>query len=306
MTKKEIEKLAKELYDEVLAAYLKNPELSFNDILNKYLAEFNEEVQAGVLSTISEYTQSAIAMGASSMALQPLANLHLSPRLYNNAGKTAKAAKKVLDQHLATKSAIDEIREALYDGYGYGEVIDVKPKLPKYLQGMLTEEKLAKLKTKPLKAAYLNIMDAKNDKQMAKALKVALEEKARYYALRVAMTEEMKAYNIANAAKLKAEGVEYVKWTLSGSHRQNCVCDLYATMNVGFGFGIFPLNEAPMPVASTHPFCRCVLVSAKPERMRYSKDPIQSALDKFPVDDRVPIERGYRNGWGYQPVSDFI
>lgn len=85
------------------------------------------------------------------------------------------------------------------------------------------------------------------------AIDVAVQEKARYFAERIARTEKARAY---------MDGVMYhyahdpdcvaFKWKLSSRHPCDDICDLYAYRLVGMGEGIFQNNcwhhagKAPM------------------------------------------------------------
>ncbi len=302
MTKSEIDKLSKELYDAVVKEYLANPGASFQAILQKHLKQYNAEIakgiQDGVVALMNEVTGVAVAV-----EYLPATSVQLSKSLYNGAEYVAKQAQKAINEHLATKGTIDELRKKLYEGYGLRpideEILDIKPKLPKYLQKDLTEAQLAKLKTKDLKAAYLGVMDAKNDKELAKALNVAIEEKARYYALRIAQTEEAKAYNIANTFKMYEDGVKYVKWTRSGRQSIACVCDYYERRDVGYGPGVSKLEDAVMPVYSTHPHCLCVLRPYKPRREYNTPKPMSQK-------QKDQMEYAMRHGWEPVTVDDIF
>jgi hypothetical protein len=250
---------------------------------------------------INEATKASIGAGAVSSgavaAYIPLKDIELSSRLYNNSEYVSKQASKVINKHIETKGTIEELRKKLYEGYELNEeeILDIKHKLPKYLQKGLTEKKLAGLKTKELKAAYLAVLDAKNDKQLKKALKNALYEKARYYARRLAITEEQRAYILKEAAAALEKGVKYVRWTLSPAHKITCICDYYASVNTGHGDGVYPINDAPIPIYSSHPFCMCTLVEVEdPRRWRKADKPFESALEKFSKKDQKKIVSGIK------------
>ena len=283
MTKQEIEKLSKELAKAVLAEWAKNPDLSYNEILEQFLVPYNDKIRDGILEEINNQAKSAVALGGAAAALPfQKIELELSPRLYNNAQNTAKAAQDLINQYNSTKSTLGELSTALYDGYDYGEVLDIKRDLPGFLQQQITQAKVDRLKTKALKAAYMDVLNAKNDKAYAKAIEVLMEEKSRYYGLRIAVTEQQKAFNLAQVAELLKDKVKYVKVTLSLAHKIPCVCDEYANRNTGFGAGVYPLMSAPMP--PYHPFCKCVLVpvKAKWRPVKYQEPIIQNRW-KTPV-----------------------
>ena len=274
-----IDKEAAKLYKEVLAAYYENPGISAGEILDTYLVKYNDAIAAELQSII--YGMMGASM-TSSLAAIPLTTVALSNALYTNARETSIAATNVINDHIATSSTIGELREALYDGYGYEELLPIKAELPNYLSKTLTESKLNRLKTVPLKSAYLKVLEAKNDRDLQKAMQIAVYEKARYYASRIAITEEARAFTLSNADRALKAGVKYVKWTLSSLHKTTCVCELYANQDIGYGKGIYPILEAPAPVYSTHPFCKCVLRDYhRTPTYKEVKDPSRKALEKL-------------------------
>ncbi len=248
-----------ELYKKAMDAFFANPnKTTFKEELKKLLKEYNDEVAKAIYDAVLGVA--AAAMASDAIDYVPATLGQLSDMLYNNADSLMGAVESVLNDHFKTKSTLDKIREALYDGYGYGELLDIKPKdLPKYLG--FDRAKAEALKTEHLRIAYLNVMDAKNDDELRKAMRVALEERARYYAMRIARTEEARAFNMSNLAKQLEDGVKYVKWTMSSLHKTACVCEYYASQDVGYGAGVYKLASAPMPVYSSHPNCRCSLRS---------------------------------------------
>jgi len=248
---------AQKLYKEVLQAYKDNPHLTMGEILNKYLKDFNDDVAKELNATIIDMMGN---LGDKFVATAiPYTLTELSSALYKNAKSTAKVTYEVLKTHIATQSTINEIREALYDGYGYEELLPVKKTLPRYLSTALAEEKVKRLTTKPLKSAYMAVLDAKNDKQLDKAMRVALYERSRYYATRIAKTEEAKEFTLSNAVRHIEKDVKLVRWTLSSLHRTTCICEFYANQDIGYGRGIYRLMDAPAPVYSSHPNCLCSL-----------------------------------------------
>ena len=94
------------------------------------------------------------------------------------------------------------------------------------------QRNIDKLSTQGLKAAYNGIIDTiskGNEEMVDKAIYVATQEKARYFAERIARTEKARAY---------MDGVMYhyahdpdcvaFKWKLSSRHPCDDICDLYA------------------------------------------------------------------------------
>ena len=193
MTKKAISELATKLYEDILAAYNANPDITFGEILNDYMSKYSDDVAAQLNVELSAIMNATV--GGVSSVVKPLTSVALSSTLYKNSEYVAKQVMIVINEQLLLKSTIDAMRQAIYDGYGYGgikEILDAA-KLPAYLTKGLTEAQIKKLSTKSLAAGYFNVLDAKTEKAFEKALKVAAEEKARYMALRIAVTEEAKA-----------------------------------------------------------------------------------------------------------------
>ena len=249
---------ARKLRDKVIAEYKSNPDLTMSQILNDFLKDYNDDIAKEINAAITTLMSAGI-VDKFKPGVLPYTLAKLSKALYNNAENTAKVTYQVLQDHIKTQSTINEIREALYDGYGYDELLPIKKSLPKYLSQPLSEEKIKRLKTKSLQNAYINILNSKNDRQLEKAMKVGLEERARYYAERIAKTEEAKAFTLHNAERQLEKGVEYVRWTMSSLHRTTCVCEYYANQDVGYGRGVYKMLDAPAPVYSTHPNCMCSL-----------------------------------------------
>ena len=126
-------------------------------------------------------------------------SLELSSRLYKNSSRVAKESLEILHGGIKSKRTIQEISKRLYDGYDFNdkEVLDIKKKLPLFIRDELKKDGVSaefkkyvdNLKTKPYKIALKGIIDkleGKSKKGLERALKVALEEKSRYYANRIA------------------------------------------------------------------------------------------------------------------------
>ncbi len=272
-------------------------------MLRKYLDKYNEEVQELILDDIEKYmgelTSSSLTTSAA-VNYSVVKPIELSARLYSNSKYVAQQTAKVINTHLKTKGTVEELRKLLYEGYEINdtEILQLKTKLPKYLLGDLTEAKLSKLKTKSLKAAYLDVLDAKNDKALEKALKNALYEKSRYYARRLSITEEAKAFNINNISKMLDSDVELVRWTRSGRQSIACICDYYENKDVGYGPGVYKIMEAPVPVFSTHPNCLCVL--------RDVGRPYNKQRKKTSDKDQRAIDYAKDHGWDEVKVRDLV
>jgi len=253
MTEKEIKVLATKLYEDILKAYNANPNITYTEILNEYMLKYSDEVAKQLNVELANITNATV--GGLSSTVKPLGGVALSSVLYKNSEYVAKQVMKVINEHLLLKSTVDEIRKSIYDGFGYGGIEEIlkAAKLPKYLTEKLTEAQIKKLKTKSLAAGYFEVLDAKTDRALKKALEVAAQEKARWFAYRIVDVEEQKAFNLMIAQEHLDDGVQYVKVTLSASHKTTCICDYIASVNVGYGRGVTKLRDAKIP--PYHPFC---------------------------------------------------
>lgn len=105
------------------------------------------------------------------------------------------------------------------------------------------------------------MLAAEREKALQKALWVAVQEKTRYYAERIARTESARAYYEGQLKKAKDNpDIFGFKWRLSSAHvhsKTDCDCDEYSKMDLGFGAGIFPKDNVPFLPA--HPNCMCHL-----------------------------------------------
>ena len=181
-------------------------------------------------------------------------------------------------------SVIDMARK-LYDGYNSGKAVIKPADLPEYLKKLVRQARLAvqgdaselsklgvlqaaqklknpdRLTTKALKRAYKDLVEAcakLDSAAIDKALWVAVQEKSRYYAERIARTESARAWYESYLAECESEGdVVGHRYTLSPAHKTKPydICDVYANADFGYGKGIFPHGKQPdIPV---HPHCMC-------------------------------------------------
>jgi len=258
------------------------------------LQQYNEEVQRRIeeeIFAILDEVPPDILVGPA-----------LSERLYHHAREVAAITGKLLTEHIRSQETIRELAMKLYEGYGFRdrEVLQVKKELPKYLQRELENpravqrlmKQVNKLKTLPLRAAYTQLVEAieKMEKQaLERAIEVALEERARYYALRIAQTEIFRASNWERAKEyLEDEQITLVKFEMSTYHPKVDICDFYARLDVGYGPGVVPKKE--MRTLPLHPFCRCRYIPYSPPP--HKKEKIKK-IQPMPFDEaaRKTMER---------------
>lgn len=200
----------------------------------------------------------------------------------------ARVISTIKDQLKQNRHAMQAARN-LYDGYRSGQAVVRQQDMPKYLQNIvnfarrseLTEADKAQMlrlvrrarrqvaligehgaPNQALRTAYSELLNAVADgseKALDRAVHVALEEKSRYVAERIARTEAARAWADGFHARYDTdEDVAAYKWTLSSRHPHYDICDMYARANLwGLGPGVFPKDKTP--VLPVHPHCLCHL-----------------------------------------------
>ena len=270
--KKKIEESARELLKNILDKYHNRGDWdtrSLSKMVEDELKNYNEKVRYLIESALFNILGSFYFENTNrEIAVTPVI---LSDMLYKNAKDVSKVTTKVLSEAIKSKKTIRELARELYEGYGFRdkEPLDLIDKyaLPKYIKDELKNPKnikkvmkqIEKLKTKPLRIAYKKIfreLDNMSYDGVENALYTATQEKARYYANRIAQTEISRASNSKWAKEmLEDEEVEFVKYRLSTAHKIKDICDFYAHLNLGYGEGIYPKNE--MRTLPLHPHCSC-------------------------------------------------
>nr|DAQ59101.1 MAG TPA: minor capsid protein [Caudoviricetes sp.] len=207
--------------------------------------------------------------------------LKLSKRLHRNAYKVRRETSAIIAQSLKRGKSIREIARSIFEGYGKGGVI-ATDKLPKHIERLralkppqsLNDDELARFKrtirrterlvrqntTPSLRAAYselIQAVDEGNAIDLSRAVTVAVQEKARYNAERIARTENARAYADGQMNRYAHDDdVVALKWTLSSRHPRYDICDFYANADLyGLGKGVYPKDK--FPTLPAHPHCMC-------------------------------------------------
>lgn len=200
----------------------------------------------------------------------------------------ARVVGTIKNQLKQNRHAMQAARQ-LYDGYRSGQAVVKRQEMPKYLQDIVNFARRSELTTadsaqmlqlvrrarrqvaligehgapnQALRTAYSELLNAVADgseKALDRAVHVALEEKSRYVAERIARTEAARAWADGFHARYDTDDdVAAYKWTLSSRHPHYDICDLYAQANLwGLGPGIFPKDKTP--ILPVHPHCLCHL-----------------------------------------------
>ena len=278
-TDAEIKKAVSDAYDELIKQIRAGvaPRDAVQTVMDSFSGEYAAILAAGLKTVISESVGSAADI--------EVGNIKLSSRLYAQAEATATVVQGIVQNHTRGYSDARALALELYEGYEFNptEPLNLNPDnsaLPKYLREVILPDNRSRielskayakaqtkaLKTPALKAAYTELL-REIDKveagpgtvHMEKKLKVAFEEKLRYFAKRIAETEIHRAYAEAQAREMMADSdVEYVEWVLSPRHPVVDICDYFAGLDrYGLGPGVYP--KALAPIAPAHPHCKCVL-----------------------------------------------
>jgi len=293
---KEIKKLAIELYNKTLEEFLSSKE-SFKEILERNLSKYNKSVLKLLKEAIYSLFSSSLTKDIEELLPTEVA---LSKMLYKNAKEAESNILRLFKSN--SKKTIKDIALMLYEGYGFREkeVLEVRKLTPLYVQKYLEkrlnqkrfEKDINKLKTKPLRTAYKQLAEVaqKHDKEATKkALKVALEEKARYYANRIAVTEQQRALNLGRAKEyLEDEEIEFVRYRMSSKHPMIDICDYFANLNIGYGKGIVPKEK--MITLPLHPHCMCRYEPYyRDVEYKKVKEPEKTTLEKFSKEEQRQI-----------------
>jgi hypothetical protein len=137
------------------------------------------------------------------------------------------------------------------------------PELRKELlrvKGRINQLSRAGAPTTNLKAGYNQVIEAiekGNAKQLEKAIQWAVNEKARYNAMRIGRTEIARAHGLLHDKRAQENPrVVGVKYSLSSRHKEYDICDLHCGVDAfGMGPGVYPkMFHPPFPF---HPHCLC-------------------------------------------------
>lgn len=209
--------------------------------------------------------------------------LNLSQRLHGRSKKVKKEVGETIAKAIKEGKNTVQTARAIFSGYGADGKI--KPaELPKYIQKVRklrapdyidekatqeykkvlrsTERKIQQNTTPALRAAYSELVTATEKGSAAavsKAVTVAVQEKARYNAERIARTENARAYADGQMLRyLDDEDVVALKWRLGSRHPRFDICDFYANADLyGLGKGVYPKDKFPRLPA--HPHCMCLI-----------------------------------------------
>lgn len=213
--------------------------------------------------------------------------MNLSQRLHGVRGEMRQTIVDSVKTSMRLGKSWTQTARDLYDGYGHGKKI-ATTELPDYMKRLVDQSKkvlagdrsaidkyhdaikqaesqIATLAAdgapnKALKAAFSELLEATKDlnqKAIDRAIKVAVEEKSRYLAERIARTEISAAWGDGFLAKHREDDdVIAFRWLLNSRHPRYDICDIHANVDLyGLGPGVYPKDRYPKRPA--HPHCMC-------------------------------------------------
>ena len=231
--------------------------------------------------------------------------LTLSQKLHGADAQIYNTIINTLETQIRANKSVIEIARALYDGYNYDKVINTQD-LPKYLNAFrhaMPEDvdalRLARQATgrinalgrngapnQALAAAYRQLLKTATtgtDKALKNAVYVAVNEKSRYVAERIARTESARAWAdgfFANA--LQDKHVIGFKWRISSRHPVYDICDMYARADMfNLGAGVYPKDNIPPLPAHPHCLCRVSEVYKGEADLNNQADNTNAAVDDW-------------------------
>lgn len=211
--------------------------------------------------------------------------MHISDEIHGNDPIVYQKIIDTIADSIRKGCIVRDLAMNLYNGYDSDTCLIKKAKLPPYLENLrmlsledhesVKEEKqklMEKALTKadkiysgPLKASYLNLIKecSRNKptlKKIEKATWIAIQERTRYNAMRLARTEFQRAWFYGQIARYQTDRFVFgFCWQLSSRHKYVSfdLCDVCVNMDVGFGRGVFYKNC--IPIAPLHPNCMCMI-----------------------------------------------
>lgn len=232
--------------------------------------------------------------------------LTLSKRIHKNAKQIQPMIANTIMDAIKQGKSIKATSMAMYDGYGKGGIIE-RQKLPGFMAALLdankkaqseiaieelkedlkaVRKKLQQQTTEGMKAGYkilLDAIDSNNKKRINHAINVAVNERTRYVAERIARTELARAYMDGFIAKHDADDdIVAYQWKMNARHPVTDICDVYANADMyNLGKGIFPKGKVPNLPAHPHCMCRLKPLTYSQVNMAQMKEQIEEGKERY-------------------------
>lgn len=283
----QVDALARAAFDRVWRYLMAHPEASPRAAVLAAQVEFGGAFAEALAEAFS--TLLARSVGTAEVRAMPVGEVTLSRRLYLHATGVAGEVTALVREHAKGVHQARELALRLYDGYSPEEGIrrplegQARATLPKALRALTQapearqslaalvergQAQAARLKSQALRAAYSEALqawaDGEGQEVLERRLGVALREKNRYFAERIARTELHRAHQAEVGTEMMADAsISVVQVRMNPRHPRTDICDLHARADLfGLGPGCYPKARAPRP--PFHPHCWCRL-STRPD-----------------------------------------
>lgn len=279
--------LARAAFERFWAMLVADPALDVADAIALVQAGFTGAFANQLDDAFSELLGRSV--GTADVRAMPVGEITLSRNLYQHNRRVQGEVTALVRKHAQGVTQARELALRLYDGYNPQDGIrrplegSARAHLPQALRELTADraarqalaqvvehgqQQARRLRSRALRAAYEEAFDAWRDGAAQDALQrkldVAMREKNRYYAERIAQTELARAHQAEVAAEFMADAqLEVVQVRMNPRHPLPDICDLHAQADLhGLGRGCYPKALAPRP--PFHPHCWCRL-SSRPD-----------------------------------------
>ena len=249
-------------------------------IADKLKQSLGESAGAGFGATLS--LDMKLAIGSKLFELPWTADkMKLSTRLHGTDAAMRQSIVSAIESQVKAGTNWVQLARKLYDGYGFPETIK-RADLPEYMDRLVKAaqtanpgdlagvKRLARIAkrnidklaqndapTRALKAAYVQLWEKAqkgSQKALSNAIEVAVNEKSRYYAERIARTELSRSWSEGFWVKHYDDpDVAAVRWKLGSRHPKFDICDMHAKADLyGMGPGTYPKGANPPHPAHPH------------------------------------------------------
>lgn len=276
--------LAVAQFNRVWQMLVDDPRLDVQDAVAAVQVEFDGQFVESMAAAFSALLLRSV--GTAQVRAMRVGDITLSQHLYRHRRRVQAEVTALVREHAKGVQQAQALAMRLYDGYNPADGIRrplegaARARLPKALRTLTADPaaraslqrvvesgqaQAARLKTRGLRAAYEEAFEAwragAGQDALRRKLEVALREKNRMYAERIARTELARAHQAEVAEVfMRDASIEVVQVRLNPRHPIADVCDLHARADLyGLGPGCYPKAKAPRP--PLHPFCLCRLTS---------------------------------------------
>ncbi len=110
------------LYYKVIQTYKDNPGMLMGEALDKHLSKYNDKVADKLKDIIFKMMNASFGGNMETVPLTPRKEVFT---LNNNSKDTVVSAISFINEYIEKKSTVQEIGEALYNRYGYDELLEI-------------------------------------------------------------------------------------------------------------------------------------------------------------------------------------